>query len=127
MIIEQLKKYLELENVDLTKSSFLSFIVEALGTITSNLMFYQTSVYREFFLTKAQLPESIYNLAAFLGYEAGLATYAQVDVLFAIPLLGLKMHYTKFTIPEGFQVKAEVMLYLLHITQLQLKLQIIHQ
>jgi hypothetical protein len=105
MIIEQLKKYLELENVDLTKSSFLSFIVEALGTITSNLMFYQTSVYREFFLTKAQLPESIYNLSAFLGYEAGLATYAQVDVLFAMAF-GFDDPATEFTIPEGFEVKA---------------------
>ena len=44
MIIAELKKYLELENVDLTKSSFLSFIVEALATLTSNLIFYQTSL-----------------------------------------------------------------------------------
>jgi hypothetical protein len=54
-IITKLKEYMELENVDLTKSSFLSFIVEILSTLTSNLMFYQISSYREFFLTKAQL------------------------------------------------------------------------
>jgi len=36
MIIAELKKYLELENVDLVKSSFLSFVVEALATLTSN-------------------------------------------------------------------------------------------
>jgi hypothetical protein len=105
MIIAELKKYLELENVDLTKSSFLSFIVEALSTLTSNLMFYQTSVYREFFLTKAQLPESIYNLAAFLGYEAGFASYSNVDVLFAMPF-GFEDDPTVFTIPENFQVNA---------------------
>lgn len=105
MIIEELKTYLELENVDLTKSSFLSFVVEALSTLTSNLMFYQTSVYREFFLTKAQLPASIYNLSAFLGYEAGLASYSNVDVLFEMPF-GFADTNTEFTIPEGFKLFA---------------------
>lgn len=105
LIISELKKYLELENVDLTKSSFLSFIVEALATLTSNLMFYQTSVYREFFLTKAQLPESIYNLSAFLGYEANLASYANADVLFQMPF-GFEDAITTFIIPEGFKVFA---------------------
>ena len=105
MIIEELKKYLELENVDLVKSSFLSFIVEALATLTSNLMFYQTSVYREFFLTKAQLPDSIYNLAAFIGYEGQLATYSNVNVLFEMPF-GFSETNTTITIPEGFKVFA---------------------
>ena len=105
MIIEELKKYLELENVDLVKSSFLSFIVEALATLTSNLIFYQTSVYREFFLTKAQLPESIYNLAAFLGYEPGLASFANVDVLFTMPF-GFADASTEFIMAEGFKVTA---------------------
>lgn len=105
MIIEELKKYLELENVDLVKSSFLSFIVEALATLTSNLMFYQTSVYREFFLTKAQLPDSIYNLAAFIGYEGKLATYSNVNVLFEIPF-GFVDDPTTFIIPQGFKVFA---------------------
>jgi len=105
MIIAELKKYLELENVDLTKSSFLSFIVEALSTLTSNLIFYQTSIYREFFLTKAQLPESIYNLAAFLGYEGSFGSYSNVDVLFTVPF-GFADNPTDFVIPEGFKVKA---------------------
>ncbi len=76
---------MELENVDLTKSSFLSFIVDTLSVLTSNLLFYQISTYREFFLTKAQLPESIFNLAAFLGYSGSDATPAEVNVLFTIP------------------------------------------
>jgi len=105
LIIAELKKYLELDNVDLTKSSFLSFVVEALATLTSNLMFYQTSVYREFFMTKAQLPESIYNLSAFLGYEPALAEYADVDVLIEMPL-GFEDTNTSFSIPQGFKFKA---------------------
>ena len=105
-LIVLLKQYLELENVDLTKSSFLSFIVDTLSTLTSNTLFYQISTYREFFLTKAQLPESIYNLAAFLGYSPEEATPAQVSVLFTVPF-GFEDPITIFEIPEGFTVTAE--------------------
>ena len=101
-----LKQYMELENVDLTKSSFLSFVVDALSTLTSNTLFYQISAYREFFLTKAQLPESIYNLAAFLGYNPSEATAAEGFVLFSIPF-GFEDAITSFEIPEGFTVTAE--------------------
>lgn len=95
------KHYLELENVDLTDSSFLSFIINALSTLTSNLMFYQGSVYREFFLTKAQLPESVYNLSAFLGYDTQNASYSSANVLMTIPLTFEDSEAT-FTIPSGF-------------------------
>jgi len=105
-LIVLLKQYLELENVDLTKTSFLSFIVDTLSTLTSNTLFYQISTYREFFLTKAQLPESIYNLAAFLGYSPKEATPAQVSVLFTVPF-GFDDPITIFEIPEGFTVTAE--------------------
>ena len=105
-IITLLEQYLELENVDLTKSSFLSFIVDSLSTLTSNTLFYQMSAYREFFLTKAQLPESIYNLSAFLGYSPNEATSAEVNVLFTIPF-GFEDTITTFEIPEGFKVTAE--------------------
>jgi hypothetical protein len=101
-----LQEYLELENVDLVKSSFLSYIVEIISTMVSNLLFYQISTYREFFLTKAQLPESVYNLAAFLGYEAGLASYSQVNVLFTMPL-GFEDPVATFTIPIGFVANAD--------------------
>jgi hypothetical protein len=105
-IITLLRQYLELENVDLTKSSFLSFLVEILSTLTSNTLFYQIAAYREFFLTKAQLPESIYNLSAFLGYNPSEASPAEVNVLFEIPF-GFEDALTSFTIDEGFEVTAE--------------------
>jgi hypothetical protein len=105
-ITDLIKNYLELENVDLTKSSFLSFMVDTLSVLTSNLLFYQISTYREFFLTKAQLPESIFNLAAFLGYSPTDATPATVNVLFTIPF-GFQDPVTSFTIPEGFELSGE--------------------
>ncbi len=99
-IIEFLQSYLELENVDLVKSSFLSFLIEVLATLTSNTLFYQISTYKEFFLTKAQLPESILNLSSFLGYTASEATPATANVLITMPLTFTDLA-TEFTIPSG--------------------------
>lgn len=104
-IIEYMQSYLELENVDLLKSSFLSFMVEVISILTSNILFYQISTYREFYLTKAQLPESILNLSAFLGYSGANASTASVNVLFTIPF-GFPDANTEFTIPNGFRVFA---------------------
>jgi len=105
-ISDQVKSYLELENVDLTKSSFLSFIVDTISTLTSNLLFYQLSTYREFFLTTAQLPESILNLSAFLGYNTREASFANVNLLMTIPF-GFDDPLTSFTIPDGFKFNAD--------------------
>jgi len=98
-IIEQVQYYLELENVDLTKTSFLSFIINIFSTLTSNILFYQSSVYREFFMTKALLPESVLNLAAFIGYSPAEADYATTNVLITIPL-DFEDPNAVFTIPE---------------------------
>lgn len=100
-IIEYMRTYLELENVDLTKSTFLSFMVNTLSTITSNLIFYQSSVYREFFLTKAQLSESIYSLSTFIGYTPEKATNSTAEILFTIPL-EFQSSDISFTIPRNF-------------------------
>lgn len=80
------KQYLELENVDLTQSSYMSFLVDVFSTLSSNLLFYQTSVYREFFLTTAQLPESVLNLSRFLGYNTKEAVPASTNILVSVPL-----------------------------------------
>lgn len=104
-IIEYIQYYLELENVDLVKSSFLSFLVDTLATLTSNIIFYTSSTYKEFFLTTAQLPESIYNLSSFLGYNPSEASYAIANVLINIPL-GFTDPNTNFQIPEDFKFYA---------------------
>jgi hypothetical protein len=105
-ITTMLKSYLELENVDLTKSSFLSFLVEILSTLTSNVLFYQLSTYREFFLTKAQLPSSIYNLAAFLGYKPAGAKASNVNLLFTFPFT-FQDPVVEFTIKDAFKVTSD--------------------
>jgi len=84
-LVEEAKKYLELNDIDLTKSSFISYIINILSTLTSNLLFYESSVYREFFLTQAQIPESILNLASFIGYSPKRAQAASTSLLISIP------------------------------------------
>lgn len=106
LIADEIKTYLELENVDLTKSSFLSFMVDTFSTLTGNLLFYQLSAYREFFLTKAQLPESILNLSAFLGYNTEEAAAASVNVLMTIPF-GFEDSLAQFTLPSEFTFEAD--------------------
>lgn len=101
-IIEYMQYYLELENVDLLKSSFLSFMVDTLSTLTSNILFYSISTYKEFYMTKAQLPESIFNLAAFLGYNTKEAMYSTANVLMNFPF-GFSDPDTTFQIPEKFK------------------------
>jgi len=110
-IISYLQDYLELENVDLTKSSFLSYLINIFSTLTSNLMFFSSSAYQEQFMTLAQLPESVYNLSAFLGYNAQIAnaTPADVSVLFTIPLTFTSSYgdgHISFTIPENHKFYA---------------------
>ena len=105
-ISDRAKVYLELQNVDLTKSSFLSFMIDTLSTLTSNLLFYQLSSYREFFLVRAQLPESILNLSSFLGYNTLEATPADVNVLMTVPF-GFDDAIAQFQIKEGFEFQAD--------------------
>jgi len=106
-IIEYFQSYLDLKNVDLLKSSFMSFMINILSTLTSNLMFYNISTYREFFLTTAQLPESILNLSAFLGYNVTSAKYAEVGVLFTVPFgFDVPPDTTTITINPGFKFYA---------------------
>jgi len=105
-ITEYMRTYLELENVELVKGSFLSFLVETLATLTANLVFYESSVYNEFFLTKAKLDESVFNLAAFLGYNTQEASYATANVLVTIPLTFTSNDVT-ITMAEGFKFLAQ--------------------
>lgn len=104
-IISNMKTYLELEGVDLTKSSFLSFLIDTMSTLTSNLLFYEISVFREFFMTTALSSDAIYNLSSFLGYGPQSASYASCDVLITFPL-EFDGDPT-FTIPENHRFYAE--------------------
>jgi len=84
-IIEEVQNNFDLVDVDLTKSSFLSYVINILSTLTANILFYQISVYREFFLTKAQLDSSVMNGAASIGYKPDNAKCSSVSLILSFP------------------------------------------
>ncbi|MFW6002016.1 MAG: hypothetical protein ACOCQD_01610 [archaeon] len=80
------KEYLDLEGVDFNKSSYLSYLINLLSVLSSDNLYYSSSIYREFFLTKALQRETILNISSMLGYKPPVAEAAKVPVLFQMPL-----------------------------------------
>ena len=85
-VIDLLLSELGLSETDLHRGTFVSYVIDMLSFLTSNLMFYSSMSYQEAFMTLAQLPESVYNLSAFLGYKPQNARPCECDVLIQIPL-----------------------------------------
>lgn len=85
-LLELTRDYLELENFDFNQSSYLSYIINVLSILTSNMIYYNSTIYREFFLTRAQQKESVLNLASMLGHTPELAQPARAQVLMEIPM-----------------------------------------
>ena len=85
-IIDYMKDYLELEGLDLAKTSYLSYIINILSILTANILYYSSSIYREFFLTKALQKESVLNISSMIGYSPPFAVPAKCSVLLSIPL-----------------------------------------
>jgi len=116
-LLEYSRDYLELENLDFSKASYLSYIINMLSILTTNLMYYNTSVYREFFLTRAIQKESVLNLATMLGYNptsdapplpAEVPIMMEVPIVFTQPVTQLVFHGLRKDIedPEPFKFYA---------------------
>lgn len=104
-LIEFAQKYLDLQTVDLTKTSFVSYIINVLSVLASNQLFYSSAVYSEGFLLTANLTDSVYNLARWIGYQIPFATASTADVSFRLPL-NFKDTNVTFKYPYDYQVKA---------------------
>lgn len=85
-LITYAQDYLQLENLDFSKTSYLSYLINTLSVLTSNLIYYNSAIYREFFLVRAQQKESVLNLAAMVGYTPDQAVPAEAKVLINIPV-----------------------------------------
>lgn len=85
-LVEYAKTYLNLGDVDINKTSYLAYLIDMLSILSANHIFYDSTIYREFFFTDAQMTESVNNLAKWIGYTIPKATPAQVDIMFSIPL-----------------------------------------
>ena len=79
-MIEYAKFYLDIPEINFTKTSYLSYLINVISACIANNTFYSGSVYRELFLTKARQSESVHNWASIFGYSTRLATPATVDV-----------------------------------------------
>lgn len=103
-VIKYTKEYLELEGLDLSKTSYLSFLINTISALTANLLYYSTSTYREMFLTRAVQKESVLNLSAMLGYSPPWAIPATCSVL-----VGAKVDFSSdvfFIIPANHKYYA---------------------
>jgi hypothetical protein len=109
-LIDYAKTYLELENVDLYKTSFLSYVINVMSMLAANQLYYTSSIYREFFITEAQMIESVYNLSKWIGYTPMTATPATADIMLILPF-SFKEDDVQFVIPSDFQVKSDEIIY----------------
>ncbi len=109
-LVDYAKSYLELENVDLYYTSFLSYIINVLSVLSASQLYYTSTIYREFFLTEAQLEESVYNLAKWIGYTPDSAQPSICDVLITIPL-NFKTNDASFLIPTDFRIMSGDIIY----------------
>lgn len=85
-LIDMARKYLKLENFEFSQQSYLSYLIDILSVQTANLLFYNSSIYKELFLTKAIQRDSVINHAITIGYKIPQAQPSSVDILIKIPL-----------------------------------------
>jgi hypothetical protein len=91
------KKYLNISNdSDISKASYLAYLIDMLSILSSNQIYYQSKIYNEFFIVSAVMNESVQNLAKWIGYTIPKATCATANVMFMIPL--------KFTVDINFNL-----------------------
>jgi hypothetical protein len=108
---EYLKEYLQLSDIEIRRSSVLGYLIDVLAYLTSNVLMYSTMVHKESNLITASLPESIYDLSAYIGYSPKLATPSQVDALIQFKLQDIKN--SQIVIPKGFKCEADSISFIL--------------
>jgi hypothetical protein len=105
-LCEMTQDYLDLQDVDLNKTTFVSYIINIFSVLTTNMMFYNANVYKEFFFTEAQMPDSVINLGKWIDYYPPDATPATVDLLFTVYLNKLLSNNITLSIPSTFKAYA---------------------
>lgn len=96
-LVELAKTYLNIsKDSDISKASYLAYLIDMLSILSSNQIYYQSKIYNEFFIVTASLNESVQNLAKWIGYKIPKATCATASIMFMLPL--------KFTIDINFDI-----------------------
>lgn len=104
-LVSLAKNYLKILDGDISRTSYLAYLIDTLSILTSNQIYYQTKIYNEFFLVSAQLNESVQNLAKWIGYKIPKAKCAEVDITFTLPL-DFTLQTVNFNFPKYFKCSA---------------------
>lgn len=104
-LIDYAKQYLNLGDADIRKTSYLAYLIDQLSILSANHLFYDATIYKEFFFTDAQMTESVHNLSKWIGYAIPKAVPATVDVMFTIPL-SFSYDTIRFVLNPYFYVKS---------------------
>lgn len=91
-IIEYFKKYLDIENEDLTEGSYLAYLIDIISILTSNNLFHNEMIYRESFLETSKLFDSIINNAKYIGYTPKESEPAKGIITISIALKELRTY-----------------------------------
>jgi hypothetical protein len=91
-IIEYFKKYLDIENEDLTEGSYLAYLIDVISILTSNNLFHNEMIYRESFLETSKLFDSIVNNAKYIGYTPKESEFAKGIITFSFNLKELRAY-----------------------------------
>ena len=75
-LIQFARQYLNLGDADIQKTSYLAYLIDMLSILSANQLFYDSTIYKEFFMVDAQFTESVYNLARWIGYNVPKAVPA---------------------------------------------------
>ena len=111
-LISYMEYYLELDNIDLSKTSYLSYLINVLSVLTSNLVYYNSSNYRNFFQTKAFDRDAILAWASMLGYSPELASPATCQVLVSMPsTFDTSLGDVSIKIPKSFKYYADKIIF----------------
>ena len=86
-LINLAKRYLNMsQSSDISKASYLAYLIDMLSILSSNQIYYQSKIYNEFFIVTAVMNESVQNLAKWIGYTIPKAVCATVKIMFVVPL-----------------------------------------
>lgn len=85
-VLDRISEYEELQGVDLSKTNFLTYMINMISLLSSDNASALSLSKRENYLVTANFPSSIYNWASYLSYAKEFAKPAIASVLLQIPL-----------------------------------------
>ena len=103
-IVELAQNYFNLDEIDTYESGFMGYLIQALTSLTSDVLFQNALSYNEAFLNRAILRTSVTHIADQLDYKIKNATPAMGTLTVAVPIT--LNHNTSIKISAGSDINA---------------------